>query len=208
MVASCLLLVSCKSTQVVSSTDNTIKKDSTITSNKSVQKDSSIYRESVTEKVIPESHVDFILGTGARLDSIEAFIKAMPKGVPQVITIPDKTHNAIIQLFIDSLGRMAVRCTSSEKKSFDKVTQLEHYNSSLTNQLTQKNIELNEVKTQNLQLKKGFWARFDELIENIAVRIFIGLIILLVIVIMIEIFIKKCKALAAWFASTVIKKTL
>lgn len=201
-----VLLVSCRSAQPIV-TDTEKKKDSTVVTDKSIQKDSIIDRESVTEKIIPQSEVIFSLGNAARLDSIIAVLKSMPKGLPQIITIPDKSHNATIQLFMDSLGRMAVRCTSAEKKYYEKDVQKERYISSLVNQLTQKNIELRETKTENAQLKKTFWQKMEDAAQNVLLKILLIIIAIGFLLIFIEIVIKKSKSILAWIASTIIKKT-
>lgn len=193
LIASCSLLVSCKGSQVVSSTD---KKDSTATittTNNITKNDSSTYRETEEKKTIAASTIDANLGAVSRLDSIVKALKTLPKGVPREIIYKDKDHSAEFALLLDSLGNIHARCTSLEKTYYEKSVERERYISSLVNQLTQKNIELRETKTEVLQLRKSWWQRAMDLLEYTVVKIFLILILICIAVIFLEFSVRKGK---------------
>lgn len=175
-------LTGCKGPQLVSSTDleKEIKKDSTITN--ITKNDSSVYKETVKEITVPQSVIDFNIGHAQKLDSVIAALKALPKGVPQIITIPDKSGRAMFQLLLDSIGGLHARCTAIEQKHFDKEVNQQHYINSLTKELTDRNVENSSLKTQVTQLKKPWlqrvWDSIDSWISRIVILFVIaGLII-------------------------------
>lgn len=177
-------LSSCKGPQLVNSSDveKEVKKDSsTVVVSK---KDSSVYRETVKETTVPQSVIDFNIGHVQKLDSVIVALKSLPKGVPQVITIPDKSGHAMLQLLLDSIGGLHARCTALEQKHFDKEVNQLHYINSLTKELTDKNVENSSLKTTVLQLKKPWYERFWDSIDSwftkmVILFIIIGLAIII-----------------------------
>lgn len=172
-----LVLSGCKGPQLVSSSDQEKQVRTDSTTVVVSKKDSSVYRETIKETTVPQSVIDFNIGHAQRLDSVIAALKALPKGVPQVITIPDKSGHAMLQLLMDSIGGLHARCTALEQKHFDKEVNQQHYINSLTKELTDKNMENSSLKTEILKLNKPWYQRLWDSIDSVLAKILILFII-------------------------------
>lgn len=167
---------------VVSSFVEKAKWDSTLLH--SSQKLTTIHTEKVEEKTIPESDIDLSL-TVAKMDSIIYALKNIPKGVPQTIVIKDKIGQAQFTFLLDSIGNLHARCTSIEKKYFEKSVFDQHMKESLVLQLTKVNTELHEAKAELMQLKKPWYEKIEDALQNLAIKIlliviFIGVVLMII----------------------------
>jgi hypothetical protein len=168
---------------VVSSTSEKKQTDSTL--QRSSEKESSSHIEKVEEKTIPESDIDLSL-TVAKMDSIIYALKNIPKGVPQTIVIKDKIGQAQFTFLLDSIGNLHARCTSIEKKYFEKSVFDQHMKESLVLQLTKVNTELHEAKAELMQLKKPWYEKIEDVLQNLAIKILLIVICIGVVLMIIR----------------------
>ncbi|GHM98800.1 hypothetical protein WSM22_02900 [Cytophagales bacterium WSM2-2] len=161
-----LAMLSCKGSRILSKVELTSNVEQDSAKSTLQKKDSSSYLETVTEKTIPAQSIDANLGTQQRLDSMLSALKSMPKGITRTVYYTDPKTGMQLQLLLDSLGNLHARCTSIEKRYFERHVEQEKYISILSDQITKKKIQVAKFESENRELKKGFIARLKDAIKD------------------------------------------
>jgi len=179
-----------KSVPVSSNTETTIKRDSTVDSRQSTV-DSIVYIEKYIEKILPSATVGITL-TKSQLDSLTLALGNLP-GKTAYYT--DPKLRAQLQLVMDSLGNIQFKCTALEREYFERYVKEKHYSETLINELTKVNTENKKLVTEIVELKKSPWDKIKAGLNNIILKICLGIIAIGLIVAVADWIKRKLKAL-------------
>lgn len=179
-----------KSVPVNSRTLTDQKKDST-TSLTTTTKEKIIIRDSVILKTLPSTTVGITL-TKSQLDSLTLALGNLP-GKTAYYT--DPKLRAQLQLVMDSLGNIQLKCTALEREYFERYVKEKHHSETLVNELTKVNTENKKLVTEIHELKKSPWHKIKAGLNNIILKICLGIIAIGLIVALADWIKRKLKAL-------------
>lgn len=156
--------------------------------------DSTTITETLIEKKLPGATVGVTL-TKAALDSLIAALGTLPQSTTRTLYYQDPKLRAQLQLVLDSLGRVQIKCTALEQTYFEKYVKELHYRESLTAELTRVNTEKQKLQTQVRELKQTPWEKIKAAGNNLLLKILLAFLAIGIVVALADWIKRKLKAL-------------
>lgn len=169
LLVECALLTGCAAMHPVQQSIAE-KKDSTIHVVNSKDSTATFFKETVTPKVLPGATVNVAL-YAAQIDSLVKSLKSMPAGVARTIYYADPQLKASLQIALDSLGRIAIKCQALDQAYFEKSIEQKQYSQSLVAELNRVTKENSVLKQTVTELKKPVWQRIGDFTHNLLLNL-------------------------------------
>jgi hypothetical protein len=161
-----------KATPVSSIEKVTEKKDS-VTSVAETRKDSAFYKETVTEKVIPGGTVGLTM-TKAELEAVLKSLASLPPSVTHSIYKTDPKTQAMIELVLDSLGKVHFNCTTADQRCLQITKESARIHEVDRTEITKVKEENTRLKNEIVELKKPWYQRITDSLNGLLIKILLG----------------------------------
>jgi len=143
-----VMLTGCRSTAPVQHTIEKTDSTKTEISKEHIKTDSSFFKETVTEKKLPEANAQLI-ATRSKVDSLLDVLDHLPKGT--VVYVSDKKARAQLSFYKDSLNRVHINCKSAEQTYNEKTIEQGRFISQLEKE---KSFYLHTIRLHEATLKQ------------------------------------------------------